>query len=121
MGGGDDAFDFEVCDWSAPERIAFCPIRQPSEMYSITLDKHIFEVRALTAGESEVTVTAKARAHGIRGRVIAMFFWSGHQQEGLNVALDSIQTVFEPNFAADREASEHDHGHDHERTTTIEE
>ena len=38
------------------------------------------------------------RAHGVRGRVIAMFFWSGHQEDGLNVALDAIQSVFEPDF-----------------------
>jgi len=102
MGGGDDAFDFEVCDWSAPERIAFCPVRGPGELYSITLDRHVFEVRPLTDGESEVTITAKASAHGLRGRFIAMFFWSGHQQDGLNTALDSIQSVFEPDFVADR-------------------
>ena len=95
-GGG--AFDFEICDWSAPERIAFCPIRSLGELYSITLDSHIFEVRSLTNDECEVTITAKASAHGVRGRVIAMFFWSGHQEDGLNVALDAIQSVFEPDF-----------------------
>lgn len=107
MGGGDDAFDFEVCDWSAPERLAFCPIRRPEELYSITLDSHVFEVRALTDGESEVTITAKASAHGLRGRFIAMFFWSGHQRDGLNTALDSIQSVFEPDFVPDRPNAEH--------------
>jgi uncharacterized protein YndB with AHSA1/START domain len=117
MGDGDDSFDFEVCEWSAPERIAFCPIRHPGEMYSITLESHKFEVRALTDGESEVTITAKARAHGIRGRIMAMFFWSGHQEEGLNTALDSIQTIFEPDFIPESATSEHEHT----TTTTIEE
>lgn len=107
MQGGDDAFDFEVCEWSAPERVAFCPIRRPEELYSITLDAHVFEVRALSDSESEVTITAKASAHGLRGRFISMFFWSGHQQEGLNVALDSIQAIFEPEVAAHSPDSEH--------------
>jgi len=107
MGAGEDAFDFEVCDWSAPERIAFCPIRGSEELYSITLDSHVFEVRALTDGQSEVTITARASAHGLRGRFIAMFFWSGHQQDGLNTALDSIQSVFEPDFVPQRSTSEH--------------
>lgn len=114
MQGGDGAFDFEVCDWSAPERIAFCPIRRPEEIYSITLDSHVFEVRALTDGESEVTITAKASAHGLKGRFVAMFFWSGHQEEGLNTALDSIQRIFEPEAFADTPASS-------EQITTIEE
>jgi uncharacterized protein YndB with AHSA1/START domain len=103
---GGDTFDFEVCDWSAPERIAFCPIRGPEEVYSITLDSHVFEVRTLADHESEVTITAKARAHGVKGRVISMFFWSGHQQDGLNTALDAIQSVFEPDFVSKRSNSE---------------
>lgn len=114
MEGGEDAFDFEVCDWSAPERIGFCPIRSPGELYSITLDSHVFEVRVLSDNESEVTITAKASAHGVRGRVIAMFFWSGHQQDGLNAALDAIQSVFEPDFVPERTKSD-------EATTTIDE
>lgn len=108
MQGGDDAFDFEVCEWSAPERIAFCPIRRSEEIYSITLESHVFEIRALTDDESEVTISAKASSHGLRGRFIAMFFWSGHQQEGLNAALDSVQSVFEPDFVANRPSPEHD-------------
>lgn len=114
MEGSDNAFDFEVCDWSAPERIAFCPIRVPGEMYSMTLDSHTFEVRALSEDESEVTITARASAHGVRGRVIAVFFWSGHQQDGLNAALDAIQTVFEPDFVSEHAKSD-------DTTTTIDE
>jgi uncharacterized protein YndB with AHSA1/START domain len=105
MEGGDDFFDFEVCEWSAPERISFCPVRKPGEqLYSITLDRHTFEVHPLSETECEVTISAKATARGIKGRFLAMFFWRGHQIDGLNVALDNIQGIFEPetlNPAAD--------------------
>jgi uncharacterized protein YndB with AHSA1/START domain len=113
MGDEGDAFDFEICDWVAPERIAFCPIRAPEELYSITLDSHVFEVRPLTEGDSEVTITARASAHGVKGRFVAMFFWSCHQRDGLNSALDAIQSAFEPGFVPERPDSEH--------ITTIEE
>lgn len=92
----DETFDFEVCEWVAPERIAFCPLRDRGELYSIMLDAHIFELKPVGEGETEVTLTAKASSHGLRGRVIAMFFWAGHQQAGLDVALDAVQGVFEP-------------------------
>lgn len=94
---GDDAFDFEVCEWSAPDRIAFCPIRHPLEpQYSIMLDAHEF---ALEPGPSEnetiVTLSAKATARGMRGIFIASFFWRGHQKQGLEAALDNVASVFE--------------------------
>jgi uncharacterized protein YndB with AHSA1/START domain len=97
-----EPFDFEICDWSAPERIAFCPIRAEDERYAITLDSHIFEVRAVGPAESEVTITANASARGLRGRFVAAFFWKNHQNEGLNLALDAVQAVFEPDALADR-------------------
>jgi uncharacterized protein YndB with AHSA1/START domain len=96
MAGGDEAYEFEICDWIAPERIAFCPIRSPFERYSITLDSHVFEVRSVSEEESEVSITAHASASGLRGRFVALFFWATHQEDGLNLALDSIQAVFEP-------------------------
>lgn len=93
----DEHFDFEVCGWIAPEHISFCPLRDPLEqMYSITLESHTFDLKALGDDETEVTITAHATSHGLRGRVIAMFFWSGHQQDGLELALDYVQGVFEP-------------------------
>ena len=101
MAGSDEAYEFEICDWSAPERIAFCPIREPFERYSITLDSHVFEVRSVSEEESEVSITAHASASGLRGRFVALFFWATHQEDGLNLALDSIQAVFEPVLADD--------------------
>jgi uncharacterized protein YndB with AHSA1/START domain len=103
MEGSDDSFEFEICDWSAPERIAFCPIREPYERYSITLDSHVFQVRAVSDEESEVSITARASASGLRGRLVAMFFWATHQEDGLNHALDAIQRVFQPELFADEE------------------
>ena len=103
---GGDSFVFEICDWDAPQRIAFCPIREPGERYSITLDSHVFQVRAVSAEESEVTVTAHASASGLRGRLVAIFFWAGHQRDGLNAALDSLQSVFQPELFPDDKADE---------------
>ncbi len=104
MEGSDDSFEFEICDWSAPERIAFCPIRQPLEqLYSITLDSHVFQVRKVSDEESEVSITAHASARGLRGRLVSMFFWATHQEDGLNQALDAIQRVFQPELFADEE------------------
>jgi uncharacterized protein YndB with AHSA1/START domain len=93
-----DAFEFEISEWSAPDRIAFRPIRNPSEpAYSMTLDAHVFDLRpAGGEGQTLVEITAHATARGFRGRVIAMFFWAGHQREGLSAALDAIAAVFEP-------------------------
>jgi len=96
-----DSFVFDVCEWDAPRRIAFCPVRAADERYSITLESHVFEVGALSDGSCELTITAKASARGFRGRLIAMFFWAGHQKEGLNAALDAIQAVFEPGTGDD--------------------
>ncbi|HVP04341.1 MAG TPA: SRPBCC family protein [Dehalococcoidia bacterium] len=96
-----DSFEFEVCEWEAPQRIAFCPIREPGERYNITLESHVFEVRAVSADACEVTVTAHASASGLRGRIMAMFFWASHQRDGLEAALDSLQSVFEPEEADD--------------------
>ncbi len=93
-----DTYEFEVSDWSAPERIAFQPIRDPEEpSYSITLDAHVFELHpGPSEAETTVGITAHASASGVRGRLIALFFWPGHQREGLEAALDGIAAVFEP-------------------------
>jgi uncharacterized protein YndB with AHSA1/START domain len=96
-----DSFVFDVCEWDAPQRIAFCPVREADEGYAITLDAHVFEVRPLSDDICELTITARASARGLRGRLIAMFFWSGHQKDGLNAALDAIQAVFEPETGGD--------------------
>lgn len=100
---GGDKFIFDVCDWDAPNRVAFCPVREPDERYSIMLDSHVFEVRPLSEAESQLTITAHASASGLKGRVLALFFWAGHQRDGLNSALDAIQALFEPDLSAQNE------------------
>ncbi len=96
VGDEGDSYQFEVCEWSAPERIAFCPIRDPGEgLYSVTLDSHVFQLREMDGG-TYVELTANASAHGIRGRLIAMFFWQGHQREGLEGAVNELADIFEP-------------------------
>ena len=101
---GGDRFTFDICEWDAPQRIAFCPVREPGERYGIALDSHIFEVRPISGDESEVTITASASASGFRGRLVAMFFWAGHQRDGLNAAMDALQGIFQPELFADDEA-----------------
>lgn len=96
-----DSFVFHICDWDAPQRIAFCPVRDALEQYSIMLDSHVFEVQPVSDGESSLTITAHASARGLKGRVLALFFWSGHQKGGLNAALDAIQAIFEPELFKD--------------------
>jgi uncharacterized protein YndB with AHSA1/START domain len=98
---GGDSFVFDICDWDAPQRIAFCPVRDVHEQYSIALDSHVFEMQALSEEESSLTITAHASASGFKGRILALFFWSGHQKGGLNAALDTIQAIFEPELFED--------------------
>lgn len=93
---GGETYDFEVCEWAAPDRIGFCPIRREGEpTYSIMLDAHVFDLSAVSDDETMVELSAHATPHGLRGRFIALFLWPGHQKEGLNSALESIAAVFE--------------------------
>jgi uncharacterized protein YndB with AHSA1/START domain len=100
----EHVFDFEVSEWIAPELISFSPIRDRRERYAITLDSHTFQLRPLSEEDTEVELTARASAHGVRGRFIALFFWSGFQKQGLETALDALEEVFAP--TADEPAPE---------------
>lgn len=91
------AFDFEVMGWLAPEYIAFAPIRgDDEERYPITLESHAFRLHPASDDHTHVQLIASASAHGVRGRIIGLFFWRGHQKHGLNIALDGLQALFEP-------------------------
>jgi len=90
-----ETYDFVVTVWIAPECISFSPVRGEAEDYLITLESHTFQLHALNDEETRIELTAKASARGIRGRFIAMFFWPGYQKQGLNAALDSVETLFE--------------------------
>ena len=98
--GDGEAYDFLVTEWDAPDGIAFSPIRDDSERYSITLDSHTFRLHAAGEGETVIELTARASVRGVRGRFIGLFFWAGHQKHGLNLALDSLESIFEPHQSA---------------------
>jgi hypothetical protein len=88
-----DSYDFEISEWSAPERLAFRPIRSPEEpRYAVTLESHEF---VIGDGAEPDTARVELRAHattsGVRGFLIGMFLWPGHQREGLNAALESVR------------------------------
>ncbi|MEX0682936.1 MAG: SRPBCC family protein [Dehalococcoidia bacterium] len=88
-------FDFEITEWVTPEYIAFAPIRDPEEpRYEVTLDWHAFKLIPVDGGSTRVDLTARATARGIRGRIVGMFFWPGHQQSGLEDALKSVASMF---------------------------
>ncbi|MDO8615585.1 MAG: SRPBCC family protein [Dehalococcoidia bacterium] len=88
-------YDFLVSDWAAPECIAFSPIRDESEpRYGVTLESHAFRLRPAEDGQTYVELTAHATARGIRGRLVGLFLWPGHQKHGLETALDALESVF---------------------------
>ncbi len=91
-----DTFDFAVTGWAPPEYIAFSPVRDETEEYLITLESHAFHLQAVDDDKTRVDLTARASTRGIRGRFIALFFWPGYQRRGLNLALDAIETLLQP-------------------------
>jgi len=93
---GGMAFDFEIVDWANQERITFAPIRDASERYAVMLEEQVFTLREAPDDTTHIELRAFASAHGIRGRVYGMFFWAGHQQTGLNEALDAIEDIVDP-------------------------
>jgi uncharacterized protein YndB with AHSA1/START domain len=93
--GAGPAFDFEITEWLAPEYIVFTPLRPPDEQhYEITLDYHAFRLVPEDGENTRVELTAHATARGLRGRVVGLFFWPGHQKAGLEEALRSLAAVF---------------------------
>ena len=90
------SFDFEVTHWAPPSYIAFAPIRRESERYEITMQSHAFLLRPIDDSHTQVELIASATCRGIRGRLVGLFLWPGHQKQGLNAALDALQALFEP-------------------------
>jgi uncharacterized protein YndB with AHSA1/START domain len=89
-------FDFEVTDWVVPEFISFTPIREEGERYAITLESHSFRLTPLDEETTGVEVIAHASTHGVRGLLLGLLFWAGHQKVGLRSALDNIEALFAP-------------------------
>ena len=90
-------FDFEITGWAPPEYIAFAPVHgEHTERYILTLESHAFLLRPAGEGHTRVELIASASAHGLRGHLIGLLLWPGHQKHGLNAALDALQALFEP-------------------------
>jgi hypothetical protein len=91
----DQVFDFEVTEWVAPEYVAFAPVRSPDEeLYDVMLDYHSFSLEEVDGGHTRVDLTAHATTRGIRGRLVGLFLWPGHQKAGLEKALRNLGAVF---------------------------
>jgi uncharacterized protein YndB with AHSA1/START domain len=91
----EDVFDFEITEWVMPEYIAFAPVRPPDEeQYEISLEYHAFRLEEAEGGHTRVDLTAHATTRGIRGRLVGLFFWPGHQKAGLEKALQNLGAVF---------------------------
>lgn len=103
---GGEKYAFEICGWSPPEQIAFSPIRGEEESFGVMLDSHEFRLSPADEGATVVRLTAHATARGLRGHVIARLFWPGYQRHGLELALDALQAVFEPEPGAEEGAAE---------------
>lgn len=96
-----ESFDFVVSEWEEPRRIAFTPVRDAGERYAIMLERHIFNLRPEGDDATLVELTAEASAHGLMGRLVALMLWRGHQRQGLDQALQALESVF-----ADRDTAE---------------
>jgi len=98
-----DTFEFEVSAWVAPEYIEFSPLREEEESYGITLESQAFRLEPAGEGATRVELIARASTHGARGWLMGLVFWRGYQKQGLNVALETLRSVFEPDAGEERE------------------
>jgi hypothetical protein len=101
-----------VSDWVVPEYIAFRPLRNESERYSIMLQSQAFRLQPAGEDSTVVELTSRASAHGLRGWFLGLFFWSGYQKPGLDAALDALQAVFETEGEARHTDVEAQSGHE---------
>jgi len=94
------AFDFQVTRWLPPKFIAFAPVRsQDDPPYLITLESQAFRLSPVDEGHTRVELVASASARGVRGFLLGLVLWRGYQKGGLHKALDSLQTLCEPERA----------------------
>ncbi len=92
------AHDFRISEWSPEEYIAFAPLKyDPQEQaYLITLESQSFRLETIDDDHTDVTLSATAAGHGLRGWLAARFVWPAYQRQGLARALDALQALFEP-------------------------
>ncbi len=99
------AFDFRITGWAPSEYIAFAPVHgEDTERYILTLESHAFLLRPAGESHTRVELIASASAHGLRGHLIGLLLWPGHQKHGLNAALDALQALIQPAEDDSREA-----------------
>jgi uncharacterized protein YndB with AHSA1/START domain len=96
-------FEFEVTNWVAPEYIEFSPVRDASERYGIMLEAQAFHLAPEGEEATRVELMARASTHGIKGIVVGLFLWRGYQKQGLESALETLASVFEPEGREDPE------------------
>ncbi len=98
-----DTFEFVVSAWVAPEYIEFSPVRDKAERYGITLESQAFRLEPQGEATTLVELIARASTHGVRGFFIGLLFWRGYQKHGLDSALETLDSVFEPEEAGKQE------------------
>lgn len=59
------------------------------------LESHAFRLQPAGEDQTHVEVVANASVHDLRGRIVAMFFWPGHQRQGMENVLDSLESLFD--------------------------
>ena len=96
--------DLEIVAWSPPESIAFAPRREASEGgYGVRLESQAFHLRAVSASQTELELTATASTSGLRGWFVGRLFWPGYQSPGLGRALEAIAALFSPGSVQTRD------------------
>ncbi len=103
------AHDFSISEWEPPEHVTFAPLprREPQEKrYLITLESQSFLLEPVSDDHTNVTLSATAAGHGLRGWLIARFFWPGYQRQGLARALEALAELFEPTEGSEESEAE---------------
>jgi uncharacterized protein YndB with AHSA1/START domain len=104
----DLTHDFRISEWEPPQHVAFAPLQyEPGEKrYLITLESQSFLLEPVGDDHTNVTLSATAAGHGLRGWLVTTFFWPGYQRHGLARALDALAELFEPPEEDDEEVEE---------------
>ena len=98
-----DTFEFVVSAWAAPEYIEFSPVREIAESYGIMLESQGFRLEPAGEDVTRVELTAQASTHGIKDWIMGLLFWRGYQKQGLNVALERLDSVFPADKAREQD------------------
>lgn len=92
--GDGETFEFVITAWVVPEYIEFTPVREDGERYGITLESQAFRLQPEGEEATRVDLVARASTHGIKGWLLGLLFWRGYQKQGLNAALEKLESAF---------------------------